>query len=112
MRIAIPLAEGKLSAHFGHCRSFALFDVDPDEKTVLRQQVLDAPEHAPGLLPSWLGRHGVDLVIAGGMGRRAQGFFDEGGVKVVTGAPPEAPERIVDAYLEGTLAIGGNICDH
>jgi Mrp family chromosome partitioning ATPase/predicted Fe-Mo cluster-binding NifX family protein len=112
MRIAIPLENGKLSAHFGHCRSFAFFDVDPEEKTVLKQQVLEAPEHAPGLLPSWLGEHGVGLVIAGGMGRRAQGFFAESGVKVLTGAPAEAPDKIVGSYLEGTLVTGGNICDH
>ena len=28
MRIAIPVSEGKLDPHFGHCRQFALVDVD------------------------------------------------------------------------------------
>jgi len=32
MKIAIPLAEGKLTMHFGHCSSFALVDVDPQTK--------------------------------------------------------------------------------
>jgi len=29
MKIAIPLAGGKLSAHFGHCQEFAIIDADP-----------------------------------------------------------------------------------
>ncbi|NLF18973.1 MAG: ATPase, partial [Lentisphaerae bacterium] len=29
MRLAIPIADGRLSLHFGHCESFALIDVDP-----------------------------------------------------------------------------------
>ena len=28
MKIAIPLANGQLAMHFGHCEQFALIDVD------------------------------------------------------------------------------------
>ena len=28
MKFAIPLAEGKLTAHFGHCQEFALVEVE------------------------------------------------------------------------------------
>jgi len=31
MRIAIPVSEGQLAQHFGHCEMFALLDVDPDQ---------------------------------------------------------------------------------
>ncbi len=31
MKIAIPLADGKLTAHFGHCHEFALIEVENDE---------------------------------------------------------------------------------
>ena len=34
IRIAIPLAEGKLALHFGHCQQFALVDVNPTTKTI------------------------------------------------------------------------------
>jgi len=46
------------------------------------------------------------------MGQRAQALFDENGIKVVVGAPSETPEKLVDAYLDGTLASGTNVCDH
>jgi predicted Fe-Mo cluster-binding NifX family protein/predicted RNA-binding Zn-ribbon protein involved in translation (DUF1610 family) len=112
MRIVIPLAEGKLTNHFGHCKRFALVDVDPEAKAVLRREDIDAPPHEPGLLPSWLAERGVTVVIAGGLGQRALGLFAQQGIHVVTGAPAETPERLVAEYLAGTLAVGTNVCDH
>lgn len=112
MRIAIPVANGRLSMHFGHCEAFDLVDVDPQSKTVLKQETVAAPEHQPGLLPRWLAEHGATVIIAGGMGQRAQGLFAEHGITVVVGAPPETPETLVRAYLDGTLKTGDNVCDH
>ena len=68
MRIAIPLANGKLSMHFGHCECFALIDVDTVEKKVMNRENVDAPPHQPGMLPPWLAGHGAHLIIAGGGG--------------------------------------------
>jgi ATP-binding protein involved in chromosome partitioning len=112
MRIAIPLAEGKLSTHFGHAERFALMDVDPAAKVVVKREDVDAPEHEPGLLPRWLAERGARVIIASGMGRRAQDLFAEQGIKVVVGAPAETPERLVVDYLAGKLEAGENVCDH
>ena len=112
MKIAIPLVSGKLSAHFGHCEEFALIDADTENKTITSTQTFAAPPHEPGLLPRWLAEKGAQLIIAGGMGRRAQGLFDEQRIVVVVGAPTDTPETIVNAYLHGTLETGGNVCDH
>ena len=112
MKIAIPLADGKLTAHFGHCAQFAVVDVDSANKTIGGQVVLDPPAHEPGVLPAWLAEQGVSLVIAGGMGQRAQMLFGERGIKVIVGAPVEAPEKLVADYLAGTLQVGANVCDH
>jgi ATP-binding protein involved in chromosome partitioning len=112
MKIAIPLANGKLSMHFGHCERFALVDVDPAEKIILGREDVDAPPHEPGLLPRWLAERDASMIIAGGMGQRAAGLFAERGIQVITGAPAEAPERIVADYLAGRLETGPNTCDH
>jgi predicted Fe-Mo cluster-binding NifX family protein len=112
MRIVIPVANGRLTMHFGHCEAFAVIDVDPQTKAVLKQEILTAPEHQPGLLPRWLAERGAQVVIAGGMGQRAQGLFAESGIKVVVGAPAEAPEALVRTYLDGTLKTGDNVCSH
>ncbi|MFH1709259.1 MAG: iron-sulfur cluster carrier protein MrpORP [Planctomycetota bacterium] len=112
MRIALPVTDGKLCMHFGHCDKFVLIDVDPKTKKTVKKSEVDAPEHQPGLLPPWLAERGVNVVIAGGMGGRAQGLFAEAGIKVVVGAPAETPEKLVGAYLAGTLVSGTNVCDH
>ncbi len=112
MRIAIPVAAGKLAAHFGHCEQFALIDIDVAGQEVKGQEVIDAPPHQPGLLPGWLAERGVNTVIAGGMGTRALELFAAEGIRVAIGAPPEEPETIARAYLAGSLETGANLCDH
>ena len=112
MRIAIPIVQGDLSPHFGHCEAFELLDVDVEASSILDRRTVPAPDHQPGLLPRWLAEHGADMIIAGGMGSRAQELFLQQGIKVVVGAPRENPATIVEHYLAGTLETSGNICDH
>jgi predicted Fe-Mo cluster-binding NifX family protein len=112
MRIAIPVAAGKLALHFGHCDAFALVDVDPEKKEIIGTETADAPPHQPGLLPVWLAERGVKLVIAGGMGARAQELFAGRGIRVMVGAPSDSPEALVGQWLKGELVAGANVCDH
>jgi ATP-binding protein involved in chromosome partitioning len=112
LKIAVPMAAGSLCQHFGHCEQFVLFDVDADKKTVLNTTRVVPPPHEPGLLPTWLQEQGADMIIAGGMGSRAQELFLGKGIQVVTGASSEAPEKVVADYLRGELATGANVCDH
>ena len=112
MKIAIPLAEGKLSLHFGHCDQFALVEVDATTKAITRTETASPPAHEPGVLPRWLHEQGVNLIIASGMGQRAQSLFTQNGIQVLVGAPREDPDTLVRAYLDGTLQGGDNVCDH
>lgn len=112
MRIAIPVNNGRLSLHFGHAEAFALVDVDKNEGKIADTQFLNAPPHEPGLLPAWLKKEGADMIIAGGMGMRAQNIFIQNGIEVVVGAAEGSSEEIVSAYLAGKLETGSNICDH
>lgn len=112
MKIAIPLADGKLTLHFGHCRSFALVEVDPEGKQILGRADLEPPPHQPGVFPAWLAEQGAGLIIAGGMGRRAQDLFRQHGIQVIVGAPAETPEQLAADYLAGSLQTGENACDH
>ena len=112
MKIAIPLAEGKLCMHFGHCEVFAMVDVDEDKKNIVRTELITPPPHQPGLLPRWLHEKGANLIIAGGMGARAQKLFADNNIDVIVGAPAGEPKDLVGSYLGGTLCSGENICDH
>ena len=112
MRIAIPVSQGRLSAHFGHCETFALIDVDLEDKTILGQVDTAPPPHEPGVLPAWLADQGANLVLAGGMGGRAIQLFKQRGVKVEVGVPTLEPKALVRAWLAGELDAGTNACDH
>ncbi len=112
MRIAVPVSGGRLSPHFGHCEVFSLLDVDEQTHALVKVEQVEAPAHEPGLLPRWLGERGVTVIIAGGMGGRAQALFAERRIEVVVGAPSDTPEAVVAAYLGGTLVTGENVCDH
>ena len=110
MKIAMPVQGGKLSQHFGHSEQFSLFDIE--DQSIRGREDVTPPPHEPGLLPRWLKEHGVTLVIAGGMGHRAQTIFEQAGIQVICGAPSETPDSVVERYLKGELETGDNTCDH
>ena len=103
MKIAVPVAQGKLCLHFGHCEQFAIIEVDKKSKSIKNKTIFTPPPPQPGVLPPWMAEQGVKLVIAGGMGARAIGLFNQLGVEVIVGAPSDDPEKIVMDYLNGTL---------
>jgi predicted Fe-Mo cluster-binding NifX family protein len=110
MRYAIPTEDGRLTMHFGHADVFTLIDVENGQ--VCRTQAVKPPPHEPGVLPRWLKEQGVNVIIAGGMGQRAQALFAENGIQVVVGAEAAPAEDLVRQHLAGALKTGQNVCDH
>ncbi len=110
MKFAIPLAEGKLTAHFGHCQEFALVEVEDNE--IKNKETVVPPPHEPGVLPKWLHDLGTNVIIAGGMGAMAQNLFAQNDIKVIVGAAVLTPEELVKQYLDNALTTGDNLCDH
>jgi predicted Fe-Mo cluster-binding NifX family protein len=108
--VAIPLENGHLCSHFGHCQQFALIDVE--NNTIIGEKLVTPPPHEPGLLPGWLAERGVTDVIAGGMGQRALDLFSARHIKVSVGAEPKSPKDLVNDWLKNTLVTGSNACDH
>ena len=112
MRYAVPVTDGVVAMHFGHCEQFALFDIDETKKEIMSQEIVASPGHQPGLLPEWLAEHGVSVVIAGGMGSRAQNLFRENRIQVALNILEADPEKAILHYLNGTLEVGEDVCDH
>jgi predicted Fe-Mo cluster-binding NifX family protein len=110
MRIAVPISGGRVSAHFGHCEQFGLFDTENGE--IKSMEYVNSPPHEPGAFPRWLKERGADIIISGGMGRRAQELFSREGIEVILGTDETDPERLVRIYLDGELESGDNPCDH
>ena len=109
-KIAVPTSDGVLDPHFGHCRQFAMVDVENDE--IKGISYVDAPPHQPGLLPPWLAEREATDIIAGGMGQRAIQLFNQAGINVFVGAPTLTPEALVEGFLKKTLEFSANYCDH
>jgi len=78
----------------------------------VKKEFIASPGHEPGLLPVWLAEKGVSVVIASGMGSRAQGLFRQNRIEVVTNALESDPGKAVLDYISGRLAVGDDICDH
>ncbi len=112
MKIAIPVSAGQLCPHFGHCEQFALIEIDETTGQPNPPMYLTPPPHEPGVLPRWLHEQGADVIIAGGMGQRAQQLFANHGIQVVVGADSGTPTELANAFCKGALIPGQNPCDH
>lgn len=109
-KIAIPLEDGVLCAHFGHCQTFAIVNVENNLITDIKEVV--PPEHVPGLYPKWIAQFGVTDVIAGGMGQQAIMLFNQQNINAFVGAPIKASKELVLDFLENKLTLSANYCNH
>ncbi len=108
MRIAISTDSEYVSAHFGRCSSYTIVDID-NEKEISRK-VIENPEHSPGFLPGFLSNQGVDCVITGGMGMRAQSLFAQKNIQTIVGVAGKIDD-VIEKFLKGTLKAGESLCD-
>jgi predicted Fe-Mo cluster-binding NifX family protein len=109
-KIAIPTTGGILSAHFGHCEKFAIYDVKENE--IIKEEFVAPPPHEPGSHPAFLRGLGCEAIIAGGMGSRAQNLFAQNNIEVIIGLHSENLQGLVEEYVTGSLESGENLCDH
>lgn len=108
MRVAVSADDGNgldsvVSPHFGRCPYYILVDLDGCE--VDRVVAVESPyytRHQPGQVPQFIRDQGVDVMLTGGMGRRAIGFFEQYGIQAVTGASGTVG-RSLEQYLGGAL---------
>lgn len=107
MKAAISTDGGRVSAHFGRCPVFTIVSVKNGDVT--EREEIPNPGHAPGVLPKFLHERGVDSIIAGGMGARAQLLFDEHGIKTVMGVSGNIDE-VIESLRTDTLEGGDSLC--
>jgi predicted Fe-Mo cluster-binding NifX family protein len=108
MRISIS-SEGNqglnsaVSPHFGRCPYFVLADVEGGE--VKQVKSVENPyygQHQPGQVPGFIHSQGANVILTGGMGHRAVGFFQQFGIEPVTGAQGTVAQAL-EQYLKGEL---------
>lgn len=108
MKIAIASDGNKVSAHFGHCEGFSMYEVKKNK--VLNNEFVPNPGHRPGFLPMFLKDNKVDLIISGGMGGSAQELFVNNGIDVIVGAEGSC-EDVMNAYIKGELKSTDAFCE-
>ncbi len=108
MRIAISAEDNRgldsvVNPHFGRCPYFVLVDLEGNQ--VRNVAVVPNPyfgHHQPGQVPAFIHSQGANVMLTGGMGRRALAFFHEYGVEPVTGAYGTV-RNALEQYLNGDL---------
>jgi predicted Fe-Mo cluster-binding NifX family protein len=109
MKIAISTDSGFVSAHFGRCPAYTLVEIE-DGRIIQRSEIPN-PGHQPGFLPVYLSQMGVNAIIAGGMGPRAQGLFAEKNIQTIIGIQGPIDE-VIEKFLRQELEAGQDLCDH
>ncbi|NPV52700.1 MAG: dinitrogenase iron-molybdenum cofactor [Firmicutes bacterium] len=109
MKLAIATDGAMVAAHFGRCPEYTI--VTLIEGKMDNKLVIPNPGHEPGFLPGYLAKLGVSCIIAGGMGPRAQGLFEERGIQTITGVSGMV-EDVIESYCAGNLRGGESLCDH
>ena len=104
MRIAIPLAHGKCGGQDEYCDHLAIIDVEIWTRAIVGRRDVSLPLQSPSSLPESLASLGVAILICGDMEPRLQRSFREHGVVVIAGAPPQAPEQLIQNYLVSSLS--------
>ena len=107
IKIAISTDSGMVSPHFGRCPEFTIVEITDGK--VIKKEVIDNPGHKTGFLPNFFNEQGINYVIAGGAGFRAQQFFDELGIKLITGVQGKIDDVIND-FVNGKLEQGESLC--
>ncbi|HET89792.1 MAG TPA: dinitrogenase iron-molybdenum cofactor biosynthesis protein [Chloroflexi bacterium] len=108
MRIAVSAdndngLDSVVSPHFGRCAYYVLVDLDGRE--VSQVSAVSNPyygQHQPGQVPGFIKDQRADVMLSGGMGQRAIGFFQQYGIQAVTGAAGTV-RHALELYLGGAL---------
>lgn len=107
MKIAVASENGMVTEHFGHCKSFDIFNTENTQ--IIKTESIANPGHRPGFLPNFLNDMGVNVIISGGMGGSAIEIFNSKGIEVITGARGQS-KTAAEQYLQGTLKSTGSVC--
>jgi predicted Fe-Mo cluster-binding NifX family protein len=95
--------DGVVSPHFGRCPYFVMVDLEGQE--VHAVQVISNPyygHHQPGQVPGFIHSQEANVMLTGGMGRRAIVFFEQYGIQAATGASGTV-RYALEQYLGGEL---------
>jgi predicted Fe-Mo cluster-binding NifX family protein len=103
MKIAIPMANGSFSEHFGGAKAFLVYHGNCMTRNLDRRELFGAPEHKPGSLPQWLEAQKVDALVSSAIGERALIMLANAGIMVFLADDNSDPSALALSCLTGKL---------
>lgn len=108
-RVAIPIADNRLSEYFGGCNYYEIFEIEGDR---IQKNIFELPDIADiDELPAWLEKQGVTDVIAYKVNKQIISLFASKKVNLFVGIPQNSTEKLIDDYLNGKLESDKNIIE-
>ena len=110
MKLAVTYENEMIFQHFGHTRSFKIYEIE--NGCVISSRVVSTGGSGHGALSRLLAGFDVEVLICGGIGGGAQMALKEAGIQLFGGVKGNCDEA-VQAYLDGTLTYNPNVkCNH
>lgn len=107
IRYSISTDNGQVSQHFGRCPSYTVIDIE--NNSVVKRYEVKNPGHSVGTIPKFLHENDVNVIIAGGMGRRAIEFFNNYEIEPILGASGPI-DSVIDSIVAGKLESKMSTC--
>jgi len=103
MKIAMPLAEGRVTELSDESDRFTIVDVDLTENRILDSCRAEPDPEWQDRLEDWLTEQAVDLVIAVEVRTQMETDLTERNIRVIAGVSNDPPHSVIKSYLAGDL---------
>jgi predicted Fe-Mo cluster-binding NifX family protein len=110
MKIAVASMQDEVSQHFGHCEKFMIFEIN-ESSAISVEEIINPTQHSHGQLPTMLMQHGVNVVIAGGIGTGAKQLLQNTNISVYSGINGNVKDAVA-LFLSGKLVDANTDCGH
>ena len=115
MRIALPIADGKFSIHYGRSQALSLHEIDLEKGLATDLGLRAIPPEGTCSAAPWVAAQGVEVLLVGGLGAGAAEGLGKAGVRVMAGIQEENPTKVLEMFLKGLsqareLAVGESLC--
>ncbi|MHA1681266.1 MAG: NifB/NifX family molybdenum-iron cluster-binding protein [Promethearchaeota archaeon] len=106
-KYSISTEGSNVAEHFGRCPQYTILDVE--NGSIVGKTIVDNPGHSTGMIPRFMDELGVNVMISGGMGRRAIEFFNQFGIQTILGVSGTVDD-VIEEITNGTLLGGESLC--
>lgn len=94
MKVAVTYENGMVYQHFGHCKSFKIYEIENGE--VVSSEVVNAPGNGHTSAVNFLINNGVYALICGGIGGAAKNALMLAFIDVFGGCSGSCDDRIAE----------------